>query len=208
MPFKPFIPDKGIHSTRDLLTKVDSPNDEQLSPYQQRQFTNAVYYKEYTMSIFDAQALLSATIDTPMTKRNLLPAGQDYIGEIGEPKMRPWSKKDDPSIKGVACDVTIEVKPEELTPAQKEQLGSFDGKLIFRDSIMIDLTPEGGIDTASGKNGKLRMYREALDMNKPGDQFSFLAMQGRRIRFKLKHQVNPDFNNGEPTEQVAAIAKA
>lgn len=159
-------------------------------------------------SIFDAQALLSATIDTPMTKRNLLPAGQDYIGEIGEPKMRPWSKKDDPSIKGVACDVTIEVKSEELTPAQKEQLGSFDGKLIFRDSIMIDLTPEGGIDTASGKNGKLRMYREALDMNKPGDQFSFLAMQGRRIRFKLKHQVNPDFNNGEPTEQVAAIAKA
>lgn len=164
------------------------------------------------MSIFDAQALLSATIDTPMTKRNLLPAGQDYIGEIGEPKMRPWSKKDDPSIKGVACDVTIEVKPEELTPAQKEQLGSFDGKLIFRDSIMIDLVDAGNgtavIDTAAGKNGKLRMYREALDMNKPGDAFSFLAMQGRRIRFKLKHQVNPDFNNGEPTEQVAAIAKA
>jgi len=159
------------------------------------------------MSIFDPQALLNASIDAPMTKRNLLPAGQDYIGEIGEPKMRRWTKKDDPSVTGVACDLTIEVKPEELTPAQKEQLGSFDGKLIFRDSIMIDLTPEGAIDTAAGKNGKLRQYREALDMNKQGDSFSFLMLQGRRIRFKMKHNTNPDFNNGEATEQVGAVAK-
>src|ERR1700761_8796398 len=110
--FKPFIPSTGVHLTRDLLKKP-------ITPLSRKELT-LNHYEEYLMnSIFDPQALLNATIDTPMTKRNLVPAGQDYIGTIGEPKPRKWTKKDDPSISGVAIDLTIEVDPNDLTPAQK-----------------------------------------------------------------------------------------
>lgn len=160
------------------------------------------------MSLFDANTFLDASIEDALTKRPLLPAGQDYIGIIGQDlKARPWQKKDDPSVKGIAVDLTIEVDVNSLTPAQRDAVKGYDGKLVFRDGIMIDMTPTGAIDTAVGKNSRLRQYREALNLNNPGQPFNFRQIIGQPIRFKMRHKVDPDFNGGEPQEQVGAVAK-
>lgn len=153
-------------------------------------------------SQFDAATFLDATIAEPSVKRPPLTAGADFVGIIGEPKSRNWQGKVDPSKSGVAIDIPVEIdltsRPEE--PAAKGGVT----KVTLSDSIMLDLTPQGAIDNAPGKNGKLRRYREALDMNKPGDQFSFRAMQGRMIRVKIKH----DPYEGEIYDKIDNVAKA
>lgn len=174
-----------------------------------RESINQTYYSEYNnMSLFDAESFLGSSIEEPLIKRPLLPANQDLIGITGqEVKARKWVKKDDPNVWGVAVDITIEVDPNALTPAQKDAIKGYDGKLVFRDGIMVDMTPDGAIDVAVGKNSRLRQYREALNLNNPGQSFNFRQLAGQPIRFKLRHKIDPDFNGGEPQEAVGAVAK-
>ena len=44
---------------------------------------------------------------------------------------------------------------------------------------------QGTLDTAPGKNRRLRIYREACDMNKAGDVFSPRKLQGQLIKVKI-----------------------
>lgn len=199
-PFKPYLPD-GVY--KPLQTR---------KPFTQqsiRESNRQIYYLEYSnMSLFDASTFLDASIEEALVKRPLLPAGQDYIGIIGpDLKARKWTKKDDPSITGMAIDLKIEVDPNSLTPAQKDAIKGYDGKLVFSDGIMIDMTPQGAIDTSVGKNSRLRQYREALNLNNPGQSFNFRQLIGQPIRFKMRYDTNPDFNAGEPQEKVGAVAK-
>lgn len=155
------------------------------------------------MSSFEPSTFMDATLSEPSVRRPPLPAGIDVVGTLGEPKPREWTKRDDPTKKGIAVDVTVEVDASTLSPEIQAVLGSYTGKIILRDGIMLDTTPSGAIDTAPGKNTRLRQYREALDMNKPGDTFSFRQMQGRQIRVKIKHEI---YEN-EPQERIQAVAR-
>ena len=150
-------------------------------------------------SSFDPSAFLDATITEPSTKRLPLPAGRDFTGVIGEPKSRTWQGRNDPTKSGVVVDVPIEV---DLAAYPDVQIGAT--KVTLTDGIMLDLTDAGAIDNAPGKNGKLRRYREALNMNKPGDAFSFRAMQGRTIKVKISHRTH----EGEIYDQIDSVAKA
>lgn len=153
-------------------------------------------------SQFDPSLFLDATIDQPNVKRPPLPAGRDYIGIIGEVKGRNWQGKKDPTQGGIVMDVPVEVDLTAYPDVQKA-LGGLS-KVTMTDGIMLDLTESGSIDNSPGKNGKLRRYREALDMNKPGDVFSFRAMQGRPIRVKVKHETY----EGDIYDKIDAVAKA
>ena len=54
-----------------------------------------------------------------------------------------------------------------------------------------------------GRNGGLRRYREACDLNKVGDTFSAAKMQGRLIKVKLTHELY----QGEIQERIGGVAK-
>ena len=144
------------------------------------------------MSQFDPQSFLDATITEVSAKRQPLPAGQDFVGTIKDVKPRAWQGKKDPSQSGIAMDVQIEI-PQDSGPA-----------VLLTDGIMLDTTEGGAIDLAPGRNGKLRRYREALDMNTAGQAFSFRAMIGRLIKVKIKHEVY----EGEVYDRVDGVAKA
>jgi len=150
-------------------------------------------------SIFDPSAFLDATITEPSTKRLPLPAGRDFVAIVGEVKARTWQGKADPTKSGVVMDVPLEV---DLSAYPDVQIGAT--KVTLTDGIMLDLTEAGMIDNSPGKNGKLRRYREALNMNKPGDAFSFRAMQGRTIKVKISHRTY----EGDIFDQVDSVAKA
>jgi hypothetical protein len=153
------------------------------------------------MSAFDPTLFLDATITEASTKRNPIPAGTDVVGIIGEVKARQWAKRDDPTKTGVAMDVPVEF---DLTayPNVKAAVGA--DKITLTDSIMLDLTESGTIDTAPGQNSKLRRYREALGMNQDGQPFSFRAMSGRQIKCKISHRTY----EGEVYDQIEGVAKA
>ena len=150
-------------------------------------------------SIIDPSAFLDATITEPSTKRLPLPAGRDFVAIVGEVKARTWQGKSDPTKSGVVMDVPLEV---DLSAYSDVQIGAT--KVTLTDGIMLDLTEAGMIDNSPGKNGKLRRYREALNMNKPGDAFSFRAMQGRTIKVKISHRTY----EGDIFDQVDSVAKA
>ncbi len=151
-------------------------------------------------SAFDPSLFLDASISEPTVKRPPLPVG-DYLGVIGEVTARNWTGKKDPSKSGVAWDVPLTI---EIPADIQESLGLTTGTLNFKDSIMLDITPSGTLDNAPGRNGGLRRYREACDMNKPGDSFSARAMTGKVIKVKITHELY----NDEIMERISGVAKS
>lgn len=148
-------------------------------------------------SAFDPSTLLDVTIDQPMTRRPPLPPG-DYIATVGDLKTESWTKKDDPSKKGVKFNVTLKVQITDPV-AQAAQGGSEVQKF---DTIFLDQTATGGIDFAPGKNTQLRRYREALKMNEAGQSFVPRQMIGRSLRVRISHR---DYQ-GELQDQIDSVA--
>lgn len=151
------------------------------------------------MSQFDPATFLDATITEPCVKRPPLPVG-DYTGVIGEVTSRAWTGKTDPTKSGIALDVAITL---EIPAEVQAELGLTMSTLSMKDSIMLDLTAAGGMDLSPGKNGRLRQYREAIDMNKAGDSFSPRAMTGQVITVKINHEIYMD----EPKERIQGVAR-
>jgi hypothetical protein len=151
-------------------------------------------------SIFDPNALLDATLDQPTEKRPPLPVG-DYTAIIGEVSAATWQSSKDAGKSGVKWNVPLTVQiPAEV----KESLQLSVDTITLTDSIMLDLTPQGAIDNSIGKNSRLRLYREALDMNKPGDSFSARRMQGQVILIRIEHREY----QGNLMENVGKVAHA
>lgn len=57
-----------------------------------------------------------------------------------------------------------------------------------RQSVFLDMTADGGLDTGKGKNVQLGRLREALGQNKPGEPWSFRNIEGSVARVKVSHR--------------------
>ena len=147
-------------------------------------------------SNFDPEQFLNAVITDVQVRRPNLPAGIDVQGVVGEIKIVPWQKKDDPSKHGIKAEVPLVVDTS-LIEGQPPTL-------TLTYEIMMDLNEGGAIDMAVGKNGKLRGFREAVGMNAPGSPFNWRAAQGKVVRAKISHRA---WNN-ELYDEVASVAKA
>lgn len=155
-------------------------------------------------SLFSPETFLDATTTEESVKRPPMPAGRDFTATLKEVKSRTWQGKQDPTKSGIAIDVKVEF---DLTayPDVRAIVGGID-KVIINDSIMLDLTEQGAIDYSPGRNGRLRMYRDATDLNKSGQPFSIRMFEGRLVRARIKHKPNPDAP-GEFFENIEAVAK-
>lgn len=153
---------------------------------------------------FDPNAFLDLPIEEAFERRNPLPA-KDYVAVINEVTVRQWQSKDkyseDGTLKsGIAYDIAMSLQiPEDL----RVSLGYEKDSLSIKDSIMVDLNAQGGLDTAKGKNGAMRAYREALDMNKAGEVFRPRLMAGRMLLVRIKHEEY----QGNIQERVGGVAK-
>ncbi len=149
---------------------------------------------------FDPATFLDATLEEPSLRRPPLIA-QDYLAVIGEPKTRTFAGKKDPSRTFTALDIPLEIS----VPLDQREAQGRD-TVTVTDSIFLDLVdgPNGPVlDRAAGKNTGVARYREALDMNKPGDKWSARRMQGRPIRVRIKH----DVYEGNIQEKVQTVAR-
>lgn len=160
------------------------------------------------MSAFDPNAFLDAQTTEVNEKRPPLdtenPADDNglytaVIGEIttasgiigkGDRKGQPW------------VSMVIPLKLE--IPQQLQQEKGFAPNLTITDRVFLDLTPTGQIDNGPGKNRQQKNYREATDLNKPGEPFAWRMLTGRIVKVKVGHEMY----NGEPQERIAAVLKA
>ena len=161
----------------------------------------------YTPSNFDPNAFLDMPVDVVFERRPPLPV-KDYQARISDVVARQWQSKDkynaDGTPKsGIAYDVTLILS---IPLDVKDQLGLKIDELTLKDSIMLDMNEQGGLDSAPGANRQLRTYREALDMNKPGVVFRARDMVGRMLLVRIKHEEYP-LGSGNMQEKPAAVSK-
>lgn len=158
-------------------------------------------------TMFNPEQYLSASMETPLERREPLPTTAPessdgcYFATVKEVKSRVWEGKTEKSAgkSGIAWDISLEI---DVPTSLRGTIGM--EKLTIRDGLMLDLTDNGLIDSGKGKNGRLRMYREALDLNKPGDSFSALKMVGRPLKVKIEHRPY----NDTIQEDVKQVLKA
>lgn len=142
---------------------------------------------------FDAEQFLNITVDSPFTDRIPLPGGE-YIAIVGILKPRTWTSKDG-TKSGIALDIPLVVD----VPAEAQQSCGFGPTTQLTDSAIIDMAESGfGFDFGPGKNRVLKEYREATDLNRPGEKFGLLMLQGKVIRVRITH----DVYEGKPREKI------
>lgn len=154
------------------------------------------------MTDFNPLAILEGTTDREFTKSPALPVG-DYIGVIAEfdkdKSFKSGTQKSDPTKTWSAINVRIDF---DLTQYPNARAACNVDKVSLFDMVMIDLTPSGTLDYGTGKNNRLRRYREALGQNTAGVPWAPTHMQGRPIKVKVKHEI---YEN-EPQARVDAVS--
>lgn len=114
-----------------------------------------------------------------------VPAGE-YMAVVEDVKCRQWQSKKDPSNSGLTLDVKWLID----SPEVKELLGR--DKVTVTQGIMLDLTESGTLDMGKGRNVGLGRLREALNLNVPGEPFSFSMLPGRVATITVSHRIDGD----------------
>lgn len=151
--------------------------------------------------MFDAQSFIDQEIIGENSTFTIpVPVG-DYVAIAEKFNVRQWTKKDDPTVSGLTLEVFWNVDDQGV----KDLLGR--DKVSVKQGIMLDLTDDGGLDMGKGKNVGLGKLRAALDLNNPGQAFSFNQIPGRMAKVKVEHRPN-DTNPESPYAEVRMVAKA
>ena len=119
----------------------------------------------------------NSTVTTPG------PTGE-FIAVPTEVKSRQWTKKDDPSITGIALDIIWEIDSAEVKALLERD------KVTVKQGIMLDINEAGQLDMGKGKNVGLGRLREALGLNVPGQAFSFNMIAGRPAKVVVSHRID------------------
>ena len=131
---------------------------------------------------FDPQSFLDATVTSSnSTKITPVPVGE-YMGIIEKVEPRQWQSKDGTKT-GISLDVTWIVEDNNV----REFLGREN--VTCRQGVMLDVTPEGRLDTSEGKNVGLGRLREAVNKNEPGQAFSFNMLPGLSAKISVSHRI-------------------
>ena len=155
-------------------------------------------------SAFDLDSFMSASVNEPSVKRPPIPKGTVLQSVIEKAVPRQWTKKDDPSKSGVAVDIFHKVDLSG-NPDLVQLLGGLTS-LQMKHGVMLDLTPDGKISNIAGANRGMRAYREALDLNKPGDTFNWNMVTGRFVKVKIGQRIDQQTN--EVFDEIADVARA
>lgn len=114
-----------------------------------------------------------------------IPDGE-YPAYVEKVECRPWQKKDDPSVAGLALDLVWNIDDQGV----KDAVGR--DKVTVKQGIMLDMSESGGLDMGKGKNVPLGKLRLATGLNTPGQPFSFTMLTGRTARIKTKQRMVED----------------
>lgn len=155
------------------------------------------------MSQFDPLNFLDTEFDEPNEKRPPLPEDNPadtlgyYTAVIGTPESKT-GEKDGKKWASVSLPLTIEI------PMQLQDSMKLPPTLKLTDRVFIDLTEQGTIDNAPGRNRGQRAYREATGMNQVGVPFSWRKLEGKVVKVKIKHELY----QGAVQERINQVFKA
>ncbi len=150
---------------------------------------------------FDPNVFLNQTFDEANSTESVpCPVGE-YLAIADKVELKTWASGDG-SASGLKLEILWDLQDENV----KELLGRASVKV--RQQQMLDMTEDGKtLDFGKGKNVGLGRIRAALDLNTPGEAFSFPMIQGRMGKVMVSHR--PDKNDpAKMYDEIKAVTKA
>ena len=153
-----------------------------------------------TTSTFNPEQFLQTTIEAAGDTRYFpVPIGSDYKGQIKKIDLRQFETDKNPGVKYTVVEIIWHILGEEAKKATEQE------EPLARQSIFLDLLPNGALDFGKNKNVQLSRLRDALGQNKAGKKWAFNHLVGGQASVQVAHDVNKD--TGEPRAVVKAVAK-
>lgn len=133
---------------------------------------------------FDADSFLNAAVSGSNSTK-IIPCPQgEFFAVIEKIGARQGQSKDGTST-FVSLDVTWLIEDDGARQACGRE------QVQVRQSLFLDLDPQGGVDMSEGKNVGLGRLREALGLNGNGEAFSFNMLPGRTAKVQVTHRDDP-----------------
>ena len=135
----------------------------------------------------DPNEFMNLSIQGASSTETAIPDPAEYTGVIQEVAARTFTfrKGDKAGQEGLSLDVTWELE----APAFKETYG-YHPKV--RQSVLLDLTPTGGLDMGKGKNVTLGRLRDAVGQNSEGRPWAPTMLQGQVAVVNVTHRLDGD----------------
>ncbi len=136
---------------------------------------------------FDPNTFLDMTLtDANSTVSTPVPEGE-YIGIVsGDPEVRPWQGRKDPTKSGLALDITWDIDDANVKALLQRD------RVTVKQGIMLDLIVRAGRDSGTGRNVSLGRLRDAVGLNQAGQPFNFRMLAGKVAKIAIKHRIDGD----------------
>lgn len=145
---------------------------------------------------FSPEQFLGTQISEAGSTDYVLPEEGEWLAQARSPDVRRFT-----SDKNGETYTVVEIAWDILDEKVKAQTGL--DKPIARQSLFLDLTPQGGLDFGKNRNVALSRLRAALGQNKAGKPWSFSHITGGTAIIRVKHESD---KNGDPRAVVKGVA--
>lgn len=153
---------------------------------------------------FNVEAFASGSFEGEGDTRRLqLPTDRDYRATIEGPFGDERGTRIFTSDKGaVALIVMWRLEDPEI-----QSKFNLDRMPVKRQTIWLDLTPNGGLDMGPFKNPELNKLRDIFGLNRKGVEWRFADFVGKSAMVGLKNRKNQD-DPDNPFQEIGAVRPA
>jgi len=151
---------------------------------------------------FNVEAFASGSFEGEGDTRRLQLPEKDYRAVVEGPFMDEKATRLFTSDKGAVALIVVWRLDDPEIQAQFK----LEKMPTKRQTVWLDLTPNGGLDMGEYKNSELNKLREVFDLNRPGIEWKFSDFIGKSAMVKLKNSRNPD-DPQNPYQNIAAVTR-
>ena len=149
------------------------------------------------MTEFDPTTFMNQTMNQALDTVFLPCPPGEYMAVATKTQVLPWAKGDG-SSSGLKLQINWEIQDD------KAKATTGRDPLTVRQDQMLDLTDNGALNLAKGRNIGLGRIREALGLNKEGKDFSLAMLEGQVAKVVVSHRPGKD---GAIFDEIKAITK-
>lgn len=152
---------------------------------------------------FNVEAFSAGSFEGEGDTRRLQLEEKDYRAVVEGPFGDEKATRIFTSDKGAVALIVV----WRLEDPEQQAKYNLDRMPTKRQTIWLDITPNGSLDMGPYKNPDLNKFRDVFDLNKKGVEWKFQDFIGRTAIVRLKNFKNPD-DPQNPFQNIVAVSRA